>query len=329
MSSSLSFAAVAIAAVGFAAMRKPAAAPNRVVRFVISAPDSVRPIDGFPWPAAISPDGGTVVYSAAGESGLMLYALRTDQLEGRPIPGTNEAFQALFSPDGEWLAFESPGKLRKVRLDGSAPITIADGGSANGADWTTQDEIVLGSEGKKRGLSRVSAAGGDLLEFAKPNAGKGETDYLWPIALPDGKTVVFSVWTGTLALARLASVPVEGGDVTYLDIKGIRPLAVIDGRLVYLQVDGAVMAVGLDANGRRVSGRPVPVLDPVPVVAGNNGNSGIFVSPGGSLVTSRGGTKSQMAWIARDGSVSPITKEARNYSSPDLASDGHRIAVVV
>jgi hypothetical protein len=326
----LALAAVAIAAVGFAAVRRPASsAPNRVVRFVISAPDSLRPVDGFPWPAAISPDGGTVIYSAPGESGLMLYALRTDQIEGRPIPGTNEAFQAHFSPDGEWLAFESNGKLRKVRLDGSAPITISDGGAANGADWTTKDEIVLGSEGKRRGLSRVSSAGGDLIEFAKPNAAKGETDYLWPIALPDGKAVVFTVWTGTLALARLASVSVEGGDVNYLDIKGIRPLAVIDGKLIYLQVDGAVMAVGLDARGRRVSGRPVPVLDPVPVVAGNNGNSGIFVSAGGGLVTSRGGTKSQIGWIARDGRVTPITKEARNYESPRLAPDGHRIAVVV
>ncbi len=325
----LAFAAVAIAAVGFAAMRKPAAAPNRVVRFVIATPDSLRPFNNFPWPAAISPDGGTVVYTAAGESGTMLYSLRTDQLEARPIPGTNDGFQPLFSPDGEWVAFESPAKFRKVRLDGSAPITITDASGANGADWTTQDEIVVGSEGKKRGLSRVSAAGGDLVEFVKPNAAKGETDYLWPIALPDGKAVVFTVWTGTLGLARLASVSMDGGDVSYLDIKGIRPLAVVDGKLIYVQVDGAVMAVGLGAGGRRVTGRPVPVLDPVSVIAGNNGNSGIFISPGGSLVTSRGGTKSQLGWIARDGSVSPITKEARNYSSPALASDGHRIAVVV
>jgi serine/threonine-protein kinase len=325
----LALAAVAIAAVGFAAVRKPAAAPNRVVRFVIATPDSLRPFNNFPWPAAISPDGGTVVYSAAGESGTMLYSLRTDQLEARPIPGTNDGFQPLFSPDGEWVAFESPAKFRKVRLDGSAPITISDASSANGADWTTRDEIVVGSEGKRRGLLKVSAAGGDLAEFVKPSAAKGETDYLWPIALPNGKAVVFTVWTGTLGLARLASVSIDGGDVTYLDIKGIRPLAVVDGKLIYVQVDGAVMAVGIDAGGRSLRGSPVPVLDPVPVIAGNNGNSGIFVSPGGSLVTSRGGTKSQMGWIARDGTVTPIAKEARNYSGPRLSPDGHRIAVVV
>jgi serine/threonine-protein kinase len=288
----LALAAVAIGAVGFAATRKPAAAPNRVVRFVIATPDSLRPVNNFPWPGAISPDGSTIVYSAPGVTSQMLYSLRTDQLDAHPIPGTEDGFQPLFSPDGQWVAFESPAKFRKVRLDGSAPITITDASSANGADWTTRDEIVVGSEGRKRGLSKVSAAGGDLVEFVKPNTAKGETDYLWPIALPDGKAVVFSVWTGTLGLARLASVSIDGGDVSYLDIKGIRPLAVINGTLIYVQVDGAVMAVGLDAGGRRVSGSPVPVLDPVSVIAGNNGNSGIFVSPGGSLLTSRGGTKS-------------------------------------
>lgn len=326
----LAMAAIAIAAVGFAAMRNPAATPpNGVVRFVIATPDSVRPLDNFPWPAAISPDGSMVVYSVAGESGTMLYSLRTDQLEGRPIPGTNDGFQPLFSPDGEWLAFEITAKLRKVRLDGSAPITITDASGANGADWTTRDEIVLGSEGKRHGLSRVSSSGGDLVEFVKPNTAKGEADYLWPIALPNGKTVVFTVWTGTLGLARLASASLDGGDVAYLDIKGIRPLAVIGGKLIYVQVDGAVMAVEIDGAGRRVTSGPVPVLDPVRVVAWANGNSGIFVSQGGGLITSRGGTKSQLAWVARDGTVTPVAKEARNYSYPRLAPDGQRIAVVV
>ena len=66
-----------------------------------------------------------------------------------------------------------------------------------------------------------------------------------------------------------------------------------------------------------------------PVIAGNNGNSGIFVSQGGALVTSRGGTQSQLAWVTPDGTVKPITREARNFSSPSLSPDGHRIAVVV
>jgi Tol biopolymer transport system component len=327
----LGLGAIAIAAVAFALSTNPAPqAPGRVVRFIIATPDSLKPVDNYPWPAAISPDGGTVVYSATPpQQGGMLFALRTDQLEAHPIPGTSGAWEPSFSPDGQWVLFENEGKFRKVRLDGSAPISIADGGSANGGDWTSRDELIIGSDGPHRGLSKVSVAGGDLTEFVRPDSSKGETDYLWPIALPDGKRAAFTVWTGSLASASLATVSVDGGKVSPLGIKGIRPLAVIGRALVYVQVDGAVMAVKLDRSGRGVDGRPVPVHDPVSVIAGNNGNSGIFISQGGALVTSRGGTKSQLAWISRDGSFKPVTKESRAYDAPQLSPNGHRIAVAV
>jgi serine/threonine-protein kinase len=325
----LGLAALAIAAIAFAATRMGTTESDvPVVRFIVSGPDSLKPVDNYPWPAAISPDGGTIVFSARGASGLMLYALRTDQLEPRPIPGSEGAFQPMFSPDGEWVAFESPGKVKKTRLDGSAPTTISDGGSANGGDWTTRDEIILGSEGDRRGLSRVSSAGGDLTLFAEPDSTKGETDFLWPVATPDGKKAIFTVWTGSLASARLASASIDGGDIVRFDLKGVRPLAVIDRTLVYVQVDGAVMAVKLNSGATKLEGKPVPVLDPVPVVAGNNGNSGIFVSRHGALVTARGGTRSQLSWIARDGTATVIAKDPGQYDAPRLSPDGRRIAVV-
>ena len=129
----------------------------------------------------------------------MLYARRSDQLEGHPIPGTEAATQPLFSPDGRWVAFEVAGKERKVRLDGSAPVTIADGGASNGADWTTKGELVTGSTRSHPGLMRVSVAGGELTEFTQPDTAKGEREHDWPIALPDGRGVVFTIWSARWA----------------------------------------------------------------------------------------------------------------------------------
>lgn len=326
----LSLAALLLIVVAAAAFRERTRAPaQRPVRFVLATPDSARAVTNYPWPGAISPDGSTIVYSASVSGAPTLFAQKTDQLDAHVIPGTTAAGQPIFSPDGQWVAFEAGGKLRKVQLDGSAPITITEAGSFNGADWTTRDEIILGSELNKHGLGRVSASGGDMLEFAKPDKSKGETDYLWPIAFPNAKTVAFTIWSGTLASARLATASVDNGDVVPLDIRGIRPLAVIDGVLVYLQMDGSVMAVRLDRSGRHTSGKPVPVLDPVIVEQGLNGNSGIFVSPGGALLTSRGGTNSQLAWLAPDGTTKIISRETRQFTVPRLSPDGSRIAVAV
>jgi Tol biopolymer transport system component len=89
-----------------------------------------------------------------------------------------------------------------------------------------------------------------------------------------------------------------------------------------------VMGVQLNRSATGVSGEPSPVLDPVTVVAGNNGNSGIFVSRGGALVSSLGQTRTQLVWMTRDGKTTAISPEVRGFANPRLSPDGRRIAVI-
>jgi Tol biopolymer transport system component len=121
----------------------------------------------------------------------------------------------------------------------------------------------------------------------------------------------------------------DGGAVSPLGLKGIRPLRILDGALVYLQADGAVMAVPLDVAHQRVTGKPMPVLDPVPVTAALNGNSAVFVSNGGALVTGLQVRRAHLMWVGRDGVSRRITPELRDFSEARLSPDGQRIAVIV
>jgi serine/threonine-protein kinase len=311
-------------------LRRSAAPALRPVRFVFTGTDSARVVAGIPWPAAMSPDGGMLVYSIGVPGGdVTLYARRMDQLEPRPIPGTDHGYQPLFSPDGQWLAFETDDQEKKVRLDGSAPVTIVEGASANGAAWTTTDVLVRGSTGSVHGLSQVSVAGGEAVQLTVPDTAKHELDHLWPVAHPDGRTIVFTVWSGALATSRLALTSLGDGSVTDLGLKAIRPLAVLDGALLYVQADGAVMAVRLDARRRRVEGKPIPVLDPVGVIAANNGNSAIYVSQGGALVTGSQNGLARLAWVERGGAPQPIGRELRNFVQPRLSPDQRRIAMLI
>jgi serine/threonine-protein kinase len=324
---------VALAAVAASPLltRSPDVAdPVPPIRFVMSTTATTQPNPNWwPWPAAISPDGGAVVYNVATADDSQLHLLRTDQLVAQPIPGTEGAMQPYFSPDGAWLAFEVGGKHRKVRLDGSAPVTVADASAFNGADWTDGGEIILGAIGPIRGLARVSAAGGEPLALTYPDTMTGELEHLWPIAVPGETAVVFVIWSGSLASSELAIASLDDGSVARLGIEGIRPLAVLDGMLVYVQDDGAVMAVALDARSMAVVGRPIPVHDPVQVHSANNGNSGIFVSRGGALVVSRGQRLARLASVRPSGAVDPMLPEARELGSLALSPDGRRIAVVL
>src|SRR5690242_7533663 len=61
----LGVAVVAIAALAAVAglAQRPQATALPPIQFILTTSDSTRPAASFPWPAAISPDGGTVVYS--------------------------------------------------------------------------------------------------------------------------------------------------------------------------------------------------------------------------------------------------------------------------
>ena len=329
----MGLATVALAAVGLAVAlgRRPAReAPSPVVRFAFSGSDSApAAVTEGPWPAAISPDGSLLVYHVRHGGSRHLYLRRADQLEGHLIPGTRNAAQPLFSPDGRWLEFEADDAAKKVRFDGAPPAVITRGVTNNGADWTTGNELVVGATATSRGLSRVGVTGGELTPFTTPDTAHGDLEHLWPIGLPDGRAVVFVIWTGALETAELAVASLDGEEVSRLGLKGIRPLAVVDGALVYVRADGAVMAVPLDLDSRRVVGKTVPVLDPVPVVPGLNGNSAVFVSRGGALVSGFKGAETRLTWHGRDGVSRPVGPEVRAFDVPTLSPDGRRIAVVV
>jgi Tol biopolymer transport system component len=322
-------AAVATMAAAWGFLRPGPVADDSVVRFILATPDSEPTYGVSPWPAAISPDGRTVVYAVGTNSGDATFRLlRVNELAARPVPGTVGGSQPLFSPDGKWIAFEANGKLRKIGLDGSAATTIADGAQSNdGATWTIGDEIVLGADASFRGLSHVSAAGGKLAALTTPDTARGETDHWYPLALDDGRTIVFAIVHGAAATAHLAVTSLDGGDITRLDLAGLRPLAMLDEFLVYVQADGAVMAVGLDVRTRRVTGPPIPVLDPVPA---GNGNAAVYISSGGGLIASSGGQTAELAWIDRNGVAIPAGHATRgSLSSPRQSPDGHRVALAV
>jgi serine/threonine-protein kinase len=326
----LAAAVMVLAALGVRYKPGTPASAVPTVRFLFTGADSTPVGAGSPRPAAISPDGSQLVYQVLRPNGTsILFLRRADQLEGRPIPGTENGSQPIFSPDGRWIAFEGYDLEKKVRLDGSAPVRIAAGGANNGADWTTRDELVVGATAGVHGLSRVSVAGGELAVFTRPDSSRGELDHLWPIGTPDGQAVIFTVWHGALTSAELAIVGTEGGPVTRLGLKAIRPLAVVDGTLICVQADGAVMAVPIDLRKRRLAGKPVPVLDPVPVNAALNGNSAVFVSSGGGLVTGVQGSLSQLLWHSRTSDARPVGPELRRYSIPRLSGNGRQIAVLV
>jgi WD40 repeat protein len=235
----------------------------------------------------------------------------------------------LFSPDGQWLLFHAGAfQVKKVKLDGGVPVLVADTGSGNGATWTSDDEIVFGPA-VLSGLTMVQASGGTHRVVTNPDSAAGES-HLWPVAIPNERRVVFAINSGLLTTSRLAIASLHDGKITPLGVPGIRPLAVLDRAIVYVTADGGIKAVSLNATGTGVTGAPILVHDPVEVAFLGNGDSPIYVSPGGALVAVvPGSSRSRLAWLGRDGRSRPMSPDLRSFQLMRLSPDGRQLAAIV
>ena len=91
---------------------------------------------------AISPDGSRIVYLGVRDNEYALYVRELDSHVVRKLPGTENGYDPFFSPNGEWLAFFAGNELKRVRLDGSAAVTITEATNSAGGAWESNSIIV-------------------------------------------------------------------------------------------------------------------------------------------------------------------------------------------
>ena len=159
-------------------------------------PAGERLVTFFRHGVALSPDGtqlafvsGTVSHFAALPK-TRIYLRRLDQWQARPIPGTEDALQPFFSPDGNWLGFLTLRGLKKVNLAGGEPVELCECSARYGASWGPDDKIIFAD--MQGGLFRVSASGGKPKEITLLDEEAGEVSHRLPHILPNGKAVLFT-----------------------------------------------------------------------------------------------------------------------------------------
>ena len=186
-------------------------APDAVARFVLpTPPDGALITLTNDSSVAISPDGTRIVYAtgSAEHSTRQLFMRHVDELDAAPLRGTERGNAPFFSPDGQSVGFEIGTSLHRVSVLGGPATRIADGQIVRGASWGPDDVIVFGGA---NGLMRVPAAGGEPEPLTQPDPEQGEIAHRWPDVLPNGKGVLFTVWSGSYEESRLAVASLETG----------------------------------------------------------------------------------------------------------------------
>ena len=320
---------------GLAVWNLRAPEPGPVVRFDYDLPEDhvFRNINRSVM--AFSADSRHFVYNTT--QGLYLRAM--GELEARLVPGTEGSLQSpFFSPDGQWVGYHQDGQLKKMAIDGGAPVIICAAGDPLGVNWAVDDSILFGQYfGQYQGVMRVSADGGTP-ELIIP-AADGELIH-GPQLLPDGDSVLFSVTRGSglnrWNEAQIVVHSLGSGQRTVLLEDGSDARYVPTGHLVYALGD-ALFAVRFDADSLQVIGGPVSVAEGVMRAAGfagpstNVASANYGFSDQGALVYVLGASAPQrtLVWVDREGQEEPVPVEPRAYTYPRISPGGTRVALQV
>ena len=306
---------------------------STVVRLTIPLPPPETVDDGDAPAVTISPDGRQLAYVAERAGRTRIYVRTVDQLEARPIPGTEGGRVPFFSPDGLWLGFvvDDEGKLKKVPLSGGAPTSLCDAGDVRGAGWGEDGTIVFARDGDS-GLDRVSAAGGTAEVLTTLDANRRETSHRLPQILPGGQAVIFTVRTDETTTwddGRIEAVSIGTRKRSVL-ITGGNNARYAGGYLIY-QRAGALWAAPFDPLRLEVAGPSVRVLEGVSSSA-VYGSADFGVSRDGSLVYVPGrvrGIDRRLVRVNRAGQPRPLMDSRRAFSSLNLSPDGRRLVLTI
>ena len=325
--STLAVLALAIAAGLWAWLHRvppPSPAPTR---FLIVPAAGVRLLPEKATPTvALSPDGTRMVYLGWDSAGTHLYQRTMDQLQARPLPGTDESSMPFFSPDSRWVGFVSGGLLKKVPLAGGPPIRVAEAPQPRGAAWSSDGQIIFAPDSRS-GLLRVPAAGGEPVALTRPRADRGELGHRWVDVLPGGAAAVFTIWKGAPEEAQIAVVSLETGDIKPL-FSGVYARYSPTGHLVSVLADGTLQIVPFDLHLLEPTGPAVPVLEDIVVKL--TGAAEIAVSASGTFAYFAGApTRFALVAIDAQGALRTLLQGPPQPRSPRFSPDGKQVALTL
>jgi serine/threonine-protein kinase len=273
---------------------------------------------------ALSPDGALIAYVGVGDRGMQLYARPMDQLQARPIPGTEGAATPFFSPDGQWIGFSAGDRLWKVPVGGGPPIAVVEHPGMRAASWGADDMIVVGSTS---GLWQVSAEGGTAKQLTRVSADRSTSWHSRPAVLSGGKGVLFEIWNGVLEEAQVAVLSFAGGEVTAL-APGNTPRYSVTGHVIYGSADGMLMALPFDPLRLEVTGQPISLLEGVMVKM--FGATEFDISHSGSLVyLARATSQGTIVLVDRQGTERALVDRPDVFFNPRFSPDGSHLAYAI
>jgi serine/threonine protein kinase len=279
-------------------------------------------------PAALSPDGHYLVFSAISAGVSHLYIRPLDSLQARALPGTAGATFPFWSPDSRSVAFFLPDRLMRVEISGGTPITVCLATLARGGSWGP-DGTIIAALVYNSGISRVPASGGTPTEITHADQ-VTYSSHRWPWFLPDGKHFLYVAVNhdnpvGPTTAVFYASLD---GKENRLLVHTLSSAIYASGHLLFLH-DSSLLAQPLDPDTGKLSGDP-EVLSETVQYDSTLWRTNVSASTNGLLAyasSDTGAGLKKIAWYDRTGKLLDAISEPAHYLGIALSPDNKKLAI--
>lgn len=279
---------------------------------------------------ALSPDARRLVFVALDENNtLYLWLRELRSLETRKLQGTAGALSPFWSPNSQWIAFFSGGKLKKIKITESEAETLCNAGTGPGGGAWNRGGILLFAPGFEGPLYTISENGGTAKQVTTLNATRGDTNHLWPQFLPDQRHFIVhvsglkgpnGVYIGSLDSSELKPLLVTSS--TTISIAQFAP----PNYLVYVQ-NNVLMAQHFDPDRRDLSGVPVRIVQGVSRLPWLTAFFSVSEKDILAFRSNVSRAKTQLVWLDRKGAELQRIGQPQSYESFSLSPDNRRAVV--
>ncbi|HKK07386.1 MAG TPA: protein kinase, partial [Gemmatimonadota bacterium] len=285
---------------------------------------------------SVSPDGSFLIYIAQKGATTELWYRSLETGDGHAIPGTDGAYTTpLISPDGKRLAVGvsvgSGYQLKVMDVDGRTSAAVASITLSFGGAWTDDGRIFLGDD-NGRLLRWLDPLGGDKREVTVGGYCLNPVLVRKDRVLCGGRSEKFASSRDLSNPDRIRywhhAAGRDGGEPTLL--RGADFRVVGDRYLVYMGIDGAIMATRIESLDSLTVGRSVSL---VPGVRSEDytGTGQFDLTRDGTLVYLPGTNAAvgRLVRVADDGRIEPLPVEEAAHLRFRESPDGRRLATVV
>jgi Tol biopolymer transport system component len=283
---------------------------------------------------ALSPDGRTLAFLAESSGAVQIWTRPLDGMVARRLDGTDGAYGVIWSPDGRYLAFPIPGKLRRIEVATGNLRDLCPAFDVRGLAWSPAGTIVFAQV--SIGLLRVPAEGGDPERVVVRDSERGEEQHYWPQFLPDGRHFLYHIrgakpgLAGTY-VASLDSKPEAQGHIQVIantrnslyspDPSGGK------GFLLFLQ-GRTLLARRFDTRRFQLEGEAYTVAEEVGSMPSFMYSAFVISSNAVLAYSSEDADLYRVDLVARDGTLIRTIGDAERYNQIHPSHDNRHLALM-